>query len=173
MARDSSTCYSTTDDLLLDDTNFEGVVDLQKYVSNAADEIDSFIGGIYLIPVASEDSQTELLLSKINNFLATGRILMTTAKPGEEDNLNALGKYYVDQAQLVLKGILGGDIILIAPPPLNSGTENLLNYPTIVNVDPGSRVDDFYIHFKKPRRPLVVPALSLLFPDLDIDDLRP
>lgn len=122
----------------------------QKYVNDAADEIDSVIGTLYFTPVdMSSDPGTvsrpsRLLLKRVSNFLASGRLMLATAAGGEDDQLHAYAKYLVDSATAVLMKIATGEIRLDGAVRLGDPEEEGSRGPVISNVDPESNVEAFY-----------------------------
>lgn len=146
--------YSKTTDLLLGDIPTPGYLDKDKIVQDAADEIDSQIGFTYTIPVDVSQSSpvivpVRLLLKRINNFLATGRLIMQVASNGEDKQLHAYGISLVEQANAAISMIVSGEIDLIGAVK-RPGTETQTRGPKIVNGDPESYVDAFYDRIANP-----------------------
>ena len=151
--------YSETSDLLTGSMNVPASLDAQKYVDDASDEIDSVIGFRYTTPIDMSNSSlvirpARLLLKRVANFLATGRLIMAAAVTQEDKQLNAYGASLVAQAQAILTQIAAGDIVLPGAeegsdsPPIQSG-------PLIYNKDAESNVDAFYDRVVAPDGPLV------------------
>ena len=142
--------YCETTDLLIGDTRLPGYVDPQKYVNAAADEMDSAIGFQYVTPInlvtegeaGAVNRPTMLLLKTINSWLASGRILLTISRSGEDNTLDALGKYYVSTALQRINDIVNDKIVLVGATqtPQNPSFTG----PTIVNAEEKSLVDMFY-----------------------------
>lgn len=129
----------------------------QKYVNDAADEIDSVIGHLYVTPVdmrsTPEDNPpgagtvkrpTRLLLKRIANFLASGRLMLATSAGGEDDQLHAYAKYLVDTALTTLQQIASGAIKLDGAETVGDPDEEGRYGPLVSNVDPESNVEAFY-----------------------------
>lgn len=141
--------YCEVTDLLIGDTRLPSGLIPQSYVNQAADEIDSAIGFRYETPVTVTDDAvnrpTRLLLKTINSWLATGRIILTISRNGEDNTLDALGKYYVNSALQRINQIADGEIILTGATEIATGA-NVASFkgPTIVNAEPVSLVDRFY-----------------------------
>ena len=79
--------YCEEKDLLLGDMQVPRTVSKAEWIQSAADEMDAWIGQVYVIPIPLDpmDSAHQadiLLLKKINQFLATGRIIIRPACPG-------------------------------------------------------------------------------------------
>lgn len=141
--------YCDTGDLLTGSIPTPAYLDPQKYVDDAADEIDSKIGFVYETPIdISDDSEVirpaRLLLKRINVFLATGRLLMAVASPGEETSIHAYGKSLVDNATAATEAIFDGTILLDGATDLHPATDSSHRGPIIANKDASSAVDDFY-----------------------------
>lgn len=162
--------YSDEGDLLIGDTRIDGIVDKQKMIASAADEIDGMIGHIYKTPIVVSDPDgigrpTKLLLKTINNHLATGRIILTITEPDEKNNLNALGKYYVNLALSALQQVVDRQIVLPNVELITSPDGNSANIgPRIVNGDPGSLVDLFYERTNPANRRLCEPFFGFYPP---------
>lgn len=141
--------YSTVDDLLTGDTRIDGVIDTNAFVNAAADEMDSALGFIYETPIVLADTPinrpTSLLLKLINNYLATGRIILTISRSAEDNSLDALGKYYVNTALNRLNMIVEGKISLVGATRIQD--ESTPKGPEIFNAEPDSLVDMFYGNF--------------------------
>ncbi len=151
--------YSTVDDLLLGNIPLGATFSREKFVDDAADEIDSRIGKRYVTPIDVSDSSlvarhSRLLLKRINNFLATGRLILAIASPGEDDSLHAYGLHLVQEAQAALTQIETG-IVDIVDAPENPDLDGVPSGPTIANADAESAVDAFYNRVMVPESDLV------------------
>lgn len=148
--------YCSKTDLLTGDIPLAGKYgDGTSFVNLAADEIDAQIGHIYVTPVVFDESDPQkaakvrpakLLLKKINTLLASGRIILDQAAGGEDDNLHAYGKSMVDEALVLLSGLMAGKIVL-TDAPIIEGTETKANGPSIAQADPYSLVEGFYVRY--------------------------
>ena len=122
--------------------------DLQKYFDDAADEIDATLGFVYETPITrsaeggSLPRPVELILARINRFLASGRYIMAVASAGEEGNVHAYGWSLVKEAQAALTGLASGANELDAIRLPNPGTGR--RRPAIANAEAQSNVDAFY-----------------------------
>jgi len=143
--------YSLVADLLTGNIPTPAGLDPQKFVQDAADEIDSKIGFAYETPVNTNTAPRPvvLLLKRINNFLATGRLILAVATPGEDTTLNAYGKRLIDEATAALDSIVSGDLILPDIPPLDPTSPPYAG-PIIINKDPESNVEAFYDRIANP-----------------------
>lgn len=140
--------YSRTQDMLVGDIPLSSGSDAERYVNDAADEIDSRIGHIYSTPVdVSDGSPVErparLLLKRISNFLATGRYLMALQAPNQRLETNAYAERLIREASESLNMIAEGQIILEGAET-EDGDELAPVGPLINNLDPESNVEAFY-----------------------------
>ena len=159
--------YSEVTDLLTGNVPTPGYLSPQKYVDDAADEIDSKIGFIYETPIDVTDSSSNpvsrpvrLLLKRINNFLATGRLLLAVDAGAETDRVHAYGLYLLKEACESLELISAGKIELDGVTVVPVG-ESSVTAPLIYNKDPESNVEAFYDRIANPNYlyfPLYVPA---------------
>jgi hypothetical protein len=141
--------YSTAADLLTGNIPIPGYLSADKFVADAADEIDSKIGFVYDTPIDVADNSgvvrpAKLLLKRINNFLATGRLLMAAASAGEDTNLHAYALKMVNDATAALEAIVSGDVLLEGATELNPSTDATPKGPRWYNPDTESAVDSFY-----------------------------
>lgn len=147
--------YSTPADLLTGNIPVPQYIDKDKFVADAADEIDSKIGFRYLTPIdVSSGSAVEvpvrLLLKRISNFLATGRLLMAADAGGENDRLHAYGWSLVKEATAALDAIANGDILLGGATPVDTDDEKIVSSVIVLNEDPESNVSAFYDRIANP-----------------------
>lgn len=143
--------YCTVADLLIGDIQTSAQLDPQKYVNDAADEIDSKIGFRYTTPIQPESAGTPrpvvLLLKRLNAHLATGRLILAATISANQEELNAYGASLVEDVQLVLAAISGGDQRLPGAEllPGTTATDPLLATPILLsNLDAESGVEGFY-----------------------------
>ena len=149
--------YSEVPDLMLGDirlpTRFG---DGSSWIANAADEIDAQIGHIYVTPIDLADTPENrpalLVLKKINNFLASGRIIMDMAAAGEDRDLHAYGLSLISEATRLLTLLSSGQISIPGATPI-PGTEGALAGPQIFQEDEFSLVEDFYQRYTRPWLP--------------------
>lgn len=134
--------YTDTTDLLLGDIPLGAAVDPQTWVDRAAEEIDSYLGTKYVLPLPDPPvlaRHSELLLKRINSQLATGRLVMAI-DAGNDNDLHAYGRELVRTALSDLNRIMNGsieldgaDVIVIAES----------RGPSIVNQDANSATAAF------------------------------
>lgn len=129
----------------------------QKYVNDAADEIDSVIGKVYKTPVNMDPGPTEtppgtgtmtrpsrLLLKRVSNWIASGRLMLATSAGGEDDQLHAYALYLVTSATTVLMSIARGEVELEGAEKIDPEGDEGVYGPLISNVDPESNVEALY-----------------------------
>lgn len=149
--------YSTVDDLLIGDLMVSPKLDKNKFIAQAAEEMDAKLGFVYTLPLQAfpvSDPAPDpndwtalpihqnLLLKGINNKLASGRLILTLAVATEGSTLHAYGLRLVSEATTELLMIANMDIILDAKR-LNASTTNPDRTPAVVNHDEESAVDMF------------------------------
>lgn len=149
--------YAAVTDLLTGAIPTPAYLSTQKYVDDAADEIDSHIGLMYATPIDVTDVESNpvvrpvrLLLKRINTYLATGRLIMAATSNGEDDNLHAYGLSLVQEANAALKSISSGEIVLTGVLPADPNALARTTGPLISNVDPESSVEAFYDRVANP-----------------------
>lgn len=143
--------YSTVDDLLLGDIPLGSRVDANKFVQDAADEMDSALGFIYVTPIDTSATgvprHVGLLLKRINNHLASGRLILAVSAGGEDTMVQAYGLSLIKAALDLLVRITSGTVLegvpLHNPADANTGA-------TVKNVDANSGVEMFYDYFMTP-----------------------
>lgn len=143
--------YSEVGDLLLGDLVISSDVSPQKFVNDAADEMDSKIGWIYETPLILENllRHEGLLIKGVNNRLASGRLILTLDIAGEGTALHAYGLRLVTEANGDLLLIANGQVDLSAPKIPVPG-QNKNNTPSISSRDAASAVDAFEDRFMRP-----------------------
>lgn len=146
--------YSTIEELLLGTVPPPPASERQKFVNDAGNEIDSILGFIYATPIdVSEDGTTvrpaRLLLQRISNHLATGRLIMAVAASSEDEGTHAYANRLIRDALTALNQIARGDVVLDGAELLPS-EDGRITGPQIANVDPHSHVEDFYDRIARP-----------------------
>ena len=147
-----SSVYSTTADLLIGNIPLPATLTPQKYVDDAADEIDSIIGFRYVTPIDMSELGTvpkpaRLLLKRVSNWLATGRIILAVDAAGEDVQLHAYGLRLIEDATVTLRAIADGTVFLEGAPTIadsDEATLGLRRAPQIGNLDSESQVEAFY-----------------------------
>lgn len=143
--------YCTVADLLIGDISTSAELSPEKYVNDAADEIDSKIGFRYTTPIpGSAPRPVLLLLKRLNSHLASGRLILAATISANQEELNAYGASLVNDAQLTLEAIASGEMRLPGAP-INPDTAVVVdptdpaNYPILhSNLDAFSQVEAFY-----------------------------
>ena len=136
--------YSEVEDLILG--NIPTPANAQKYVDDGADEIDARIGFKYATPIvvgeSAEERPVRLLLKRINNWLASGRLIMALDGGGEDDQLHQYGLYLVTEANKTLDQIVDGEIVLPGVDPASPSSE-IVTGPQMTTGDAYSLVEGF------------------------------
>lgn len=138
--------YSEVEDLLLGELAKPDNEVCLKYVQDAADEIDSKLGFIYVTPIVVDPSEfraTVLLLKRINNWLASGRLILANAASREEQYLNAYGKSLIVDATTALDALTNGTMPLPGATSTNPDSSQATG-PIVNNLDAQSNVESFY-----------------------------
>lgn len=153
--------YSEVDDLLLGELSAPSNVKTGKYVQDATDEIDSKLGFIYVTPIVidpnGEFRASYLLLKRIANYLASGRLVLANAASREEQFLNAYGSSLVKEATAALDALASGTMPLPGAIFLNSEDKGTSG-PIINNLDQQSNVESFYAFATDPNPQHFFPA---------------
>ena len=151
------TGYSATTDLLVGDIPLPTYISTAKFVTDAADEIDSHIGFVYKTPISVVDvpenpvsRPARLLLKRISTHLSSGRILMSVAAAGEDNALHAYGYNLVKEALAALAAIVKGEILLDGAEPVDGVDTGVPTGPMISNLDEVSLVEQFYDRARNP-----------------------
>ena len=143
--------YSTPADMLLGDLPIAVSVNKQKYVNDAADEIDSLIGVRYTTPLDMSGSSpipryARLFVKRVANNLATGRLILAVAAGGEDNQVHAYGWSLVQSALDAVKQIADGTYDIIGAVDANPTASNRTRGPVTSGQDATSGVDAFYGH---------------------------
>lgn len=149
------TSYSSVDDLMTGKIPLPQALDPQKFVDDATDEIDSYIGFTYVTPVdlTVVDRPVRLLLKRMANMLATGRLIQAASAGSENHSVHAYGQSLIKQATDLLIQISDNKVILTSVPTVTGGLTT--SGPTIFNLDDESNVESFYDRIMK--HPVVEP----------------
>ena len=160
------TAYSAVSDLLIDDLTVSASFPKQKYVDDAADEMNIKIGKRYDLPidVNSLSQPSRLLLKRINNYLASGRIILRLAISSEQTKLHELGAAWVKEALDALCEIAEGKSDLVLTDGSVLETDPYLDTqvgPKTTNVDDSSPTDSYYEYFDPSTWPTVYPPYGV------------
>ena len=167
--------YSHPDDLLVG-TNIAlpRMLSREAFVRDAAREIDSRLGFRYRTPLRfmrtlptgerievdpsdpSTHTPTFLTIQRLSNNIASGRLLLAIAAPGEDNTLNAYAMKLLRDAEGIFSQIDSGKIALeLAPRDEVSETRG--SRMRVAGPDPYSRVEGY----SNLRRPFAVDAEPL------------
>lgn len=140
--------YTSADSSLLGGIPARTELELQKFFDDAADEMDSIIGGVFETPVVRNlkglplGRPAQLTLARINRYLATGRYILAVAASGEEDSLHSYGARLVREALDALRDIAIKRVLFDAYEIPDPEAES--KGPRIYNAEERSNVDAFY-----------------------------
>jgi phage gp36-like protein len=147
----TTSTYSVIGDLLLGQIPLPATISAQKFVDDAADEVDSVIGFRYATPLDMSDlgpipRPARLLIKRIANWLASGRLILALDSSGEDQQLHAYGLKLVSDATTALHQIASGEIVIDGATVI-SETSVQAKAPVINNLDDESIVEGFYSTF--------------------------
>lgn len=157
--------YCDVDDLLVGDLRFGNDVLQDRFVLDAADEIDGALGVVYSLPItqAMVPAHSWKTLKRCNAHLATGRLLMAVGVPGEEDAVHAYALFMLREGHELLAALASGQIPLPGVPQVPGQGD--FRAPMIVQGDIESGVDTFYRYTMGDEdvawRPGLIPAPPL------------
>jgi hypothetical protein len=161
------TTYSEVSDMLLGEIPAPSDEEGQKYVQDAADEIDSKLGLRYLTPIVvantSENRVTTLLLKRISNWLASGRFVCARAVAAELQQVHAYGASLIKDATDALLQLEIGDIPLPGATFLNTDDVGRSG-PIISNLDVESNVESLYAFTQRDPTTYPFPAPLPIYP---------
>ncbi|WKW85475.1 head-to-tail adaptor [Rhodococcus phage Reynauld] len=140
--------YCSETDVSVNVTELPPGMSVSSFVAKAADFMDSYIGQLYQLPLDLDPAHPGhfadiKLLSRINEYLATGTILRTLYGDKNGDGDHAYGKALYDEAKQELARIANGRTV-IENAKLLSPTDDQPNGPLVTNRDAESFVDMFY-----------------------------
>lgn len=146
--------YSDVGDLLTGNIPTPATASPEKYVADAADEIDSVIGFIYQTPIDVTEASAvkkpaRLLLKRISNWLASGRLMMAAAAGSQKLEVHAYANKLIADATAALNAIASGEVQLDGAVRLDDPAESFTG-PQIYNQDPESTVEAFYDRVANP-----------------------
>lgn len=145
--------YCEVEDLVLG--NVPVPVSAGKYVQDAADEMDSRLGLLYVTPIVLDESVPTqrpafLLLKRINAWLASGRLIMALDAAGEDDQLHQYAERLVNEAMAAIKMIIEREIDLPGAEPVNPGESSSVTGPIASWGDDTSPVEAYDSTFGNP-----------------------
>jgi phage gp36-like protein len=146
--------YCQPEDLLLGKIALPRGISAEAVIAQAANEMDSYLGRRYAIPVAVDATvpaqrSDALYLSNINAQLATGRLITSAAAGGEADSVHAYGRMLMTTAINALNGIADGKVDLTSAAPADDAV-SVKAAPRIYTKDKHSLVDSFYDTYAEP-----------------------
>lgn len=143
-----ATPYCTAADLVVGNVPLPSGADVNKYIKDAAGEMDSILGSVYTTPVIPDPEVANshvavLTLRRINAHLASGRLLVAVTAGGEDDSVHAYGLMLINQSLEALHQLATGNPELYGAPKLDTFTESK-SRGMVYNVDEYSQVETFY-----------------------------
>lgn len=139
--------YCNRTDLLLGDIPVGSTVNIDAYITSAAEEINIKVGQRWQVPVSPQNIPanytTIKFFKRMNAQLATGRLLMSLSANIERDKVHAYATRLINEVQAALKSLVAGEIILPSMSLLEGPDFNPA--PVLFgNQDAVSGVDAFY-----------------------------
>lgn len=164
--------YSVIADLLIGDVTVDDTVK-QRHVNQAADEVDSILGFLYPTPFTEGAVSRPgwLLIKRLANFIASGRLLLEIDQAGEEQMVHAYGKSLLQQATDAMEMVLNGAVNLLPGDDGSDTDAKPVNAMLIANVDNFSVVEAFYGYMAKP--PLITTRYPFIPDRLDQPNVWP
>jgi hypothetical protein len=142
--------YCEKSDLKYGQLPIAQVVDVNKYINDAADEIDIALGTRFITPVEldtdahNEQRTLELILKKINSDIASGRVILAVTISNEDLQTNAYGMALLKAGCATLDALASGAYNYPGLVPLPGSPEERSNTIVVRNQDSQSGVDAFY-----------------------------
>ncbi|MGE0342558.1 MAG: hypothetical protein AB7O86_05780 [Porticoccaceae bacterium] len=132
--------YSEEGDLLIGDLIVVGDIKL-RMIQAAADDIDSELGGLYETPITSTLRHETLLLKRISNLIASGRLIMALATK-ETSERHSYGAGLLKEGKGLLCQLADLSVTLFGATEVARVTRT--NAPNVSGQDETSAVDFFY-----------------------------
>lgn len=144
--------YCGVEDLLLNSVQLSTSLSRQRFVDDAADEIDSYLGWRYITPIdvlegSAIPRPVRLTLKRVNAHLASGRLVLAAAMSSEDDDLHAYGRSLVNESLKTVREMAEGSEFLPGVPVEEGNDRKISGGPLLVTEDPVSLVDGFYDRF--------------------------
>jgi phage gp36-like protein len=130
-------------------------VNVDTYITDAAILIDTYLRGIYTLPIAEDEKESDgyILLTKINKELAGAYLLLALSSSAESDSLHEYAKDLEGRALVVLESIKAGETILDGVTIDDDDSDNVIAKPVkILSSSPEDRtnLNDPNSFFNKP-----------------------
>lgn len=134
--------YCEPADLELGDLMVGSRADLPKLVKSAAEEIDAYLGELYVLPLPSAlPLNQQLFLKRMNVLIASGRFWLGQGEQGNDASYSQYGMSLLKEGQSLLMQFRNGQLELNAPKVATRGDGS---GPMIQQADETSPVDAFY-----------------------------
>lgn len=150
--------YCAEADLLLGEIPLPEYLSATQYINNTAEEIDVALSGLYSTPIEvidiPQNKPTTLFLKQVNAKLATGRLIMAAAMGHQETDVNAYGKYLIDEAVAALYRVCEKEFVLPGAEQ-NVAAASDTGGVRIKNLDSVSQVEGFYDQIQVPQEVII------------------
>lgn len=141
---------------LLGDLILPTTLDMDAMITKASNEITLYLGSRYEIPIPLTDDFTVLLLQEATSELTAALIIASQAQGGEDNRVNAYGKWLYDRAQERIRPYMCD---LSLPDAVVRPSGSTLDGPVAVfNIDSVSPVESFYRYIQQPPQSPYVPV---------------
>lgn len=136
--------YVDENDLLLGELTgkLPSTISVSQYLAMTAEEIDSKLGVIYVVPIALPtlpNSQGSLLKS-IHRKLASGRIILAATIGHDAATIHAYGMQLVKEGLMELMAIANNQVVLLGAERIDGDGSPRGAIPDAEIADPGARV---------------------------------
>lgn len=115
----------------------------QAAIDMAYDEIAVALAPVYSWPLSPLGDHALTILKRINQLIATGRLVMAQAVPSEDNSTQAYGTYMLREGQELLRQVAMQEVLLPGVTP-SVATAGAGNGPAIINLDGASAMEHFY-----------------------------
>jgi hypothetical protein len=149
----SVTVYSEVEDLMIADLMVPDPDIKFRYLISAAREINAVVGATYVVPLNLDELEPNslALIQLLSTKIASARLLMSLAIPGEDNRPNAYARYLLREAQDQL------ELIQLKKIPLEGATlrDDKITYtgPGVINRDEESPLEAFENAFMRGGTP--------------------
>jgi hypothetical protein len=143
--------YCTQADVtpLLGDLTLPSTTDFPGMINKASADITLWLGQRYALPLPTGNAYTTLLLTEASAELTAAYIIMAQAQGGEDNRVNAYGKYLADRAASRLNVYMCGETILPGGTVI-SDTGTVGGPVAVYNQDSFSPLEYYYRYMQAP-----------------------
>lgn len=134
--------YSEIDDLLIGDLRVSDGTKL-TYLVGVGREIDSKLGVVYDLPIDLNalEQHSRDYLRNASNFMSSGRLIMSLAVAGEDQQVNPYGSRLLREGQAMLEALASLQILLDGATRRSDRDDSRL--PVVINRDEESATQEF------------------------------